>query len=132
MEKNKKIIILYYHQLIEFLKNNSLKFFVLLFLLQLAILAHSLPHLNVLPHYYLLVAGVLAFCVYLFFYKFVTNKMILYVAIASLVLSYPFVVLGKTSISELLGFITFLCLVVAILQKIYIERKQLSEVKDTK
>lgn len=56
--------------------------------------------------------------------------MILAIASGAFVIAFPFVVFGVEKISEPLGFIAFVCLVIGIIQKMFQERKHLSQVKE--
>lgn len=130
MEKKKKVIVVTYKQFIQFITDNFQKIVLLVFIWQFFVLIRNLPYLNVVTSYYAYVCVILAFCAWLLFYKYITNKMILAIAFGAFVIAFPFVAFDAQKISEPLGFIAFVCLVIGIIQKMFQERKHLSQVKE--
>jgi hypothetical protein len=129
MEK-KKIISYQFNQAKGFIINNFPQLITLVFLLQLLIAIRDFPYINIIDNYYIYVFMLVFFLAWVFFYKYFTSKRMLVMAIVFLALAYPTVVLHMTQVSELLGFVSYILLVMAILQKIVTEKKLLRKVQD--
>ena len=129
MEK-KKIIIHYFQRLKNIFLSNFPQNVILILILQFFIATNGLPYVNIIDNYYIYVFILILLLTWVFFFKYFTSKRMLVLAITSLLLAYPAVVLGITQISETLGFVAYLLIIMAILQKIVIEKKLLSNGKN--
>jgi hypothetical protein len=117
MEK-KKLVNNYYQRSKKAFLENFPQIIILILLAQLLLAVHSLPHVNVIPDYYIYVFLLLLIVAWISFFKYFTSKRMLLLALLTLLLAYPALVIGIIAISEILGFIAYMLFIMAILQMI--------------
>jgi hypothetical protein len=124
MEKIKKLSTIYKSGK-AFIIKNFIKIVTLIFLYQLLLAVRNFPYINTLDNYSIYVMAILLLVIMIFFKSFFTASRLLKSAILAFVFSYPFLVFDMKRFSEALGFIAYILLIIAIIQRVLEDRKDL-------
>lgn len=123
---NKEKVALISKFLSGFFKSYLPEIVFLVFVFQLLVSLNALPYFNIISKYYYYVTAILWILLNVLFKRHITNKKILIVGIVIFILAIPFVILDLNSVSDALGFLSFLMLITYVLREIFIQKSQLS------
>lgn len=114
-------------RLFKFVQENLVKLVIVGGLFVLLEVIQNFPYVNIIPSYQFLVIGFILFLIVILFREAFTNKRIIAFIILLFGISSIFAILDIRKISDLLGFVIFVLLILVTIRQIIFDRKKLRE-----
>ncbi len=126
----KKKIIEITDKVIAFFKDNLSQIIFLVFFIQILLGAESLPYINLIKNYEFYVTGLFIFLAMLIFRVIIPYERVLQIVLGFFIVASIVTIFDQTIISDLLGFIIFVLLLLIVGRQILREKEDLKKIYD--
>lgn len=126
----KKKIIEITDKIITFFKDNLAQIIFLVFLLQFLLSAKSMPYINLINNFEFYSIGLLLFLSMIIFRVIIPYRRTIQIVIVLFAVAAFVSVIEQVAISELIGFITFILLLLIVGRQILREKEDLKKIDD--
>jgi len=128
--KIKKKIIEITDKIIDFFEDNLAQIIFLVFLFQILLGAKALPYINLVKNYEFYVIGLSIFLSMIVLRVVIPYKRIIQIILGLFTVAAIVSLLEQNAISDLIGFLTFVLLLLVVLGQILREKDDLKRIKD--
>ncbi len=126
----KKKIIEITDRIITFFKVNLAQIIFLVFLLQLLLAAESLPYINLINNFEFYSIGLLLFLSMIIFRVIIPYQKTIQIVLVLFVVAAFVSIIEQVAISDLIGFVTFVLLLLVVGRQILREKDDLKKIND--